>query len=533
MSSPVIAIGLDALPPTLLEQWIDQGELPFLARMMSEGSYARQKNFGLYRTENSWLNLLLGCSPETSHEWGHSDYQAGEYRMIENAACSFGRFPPFYALREKKRVAVFDIPLTCLADDVNGVQLLGWGTEVNQILRQSSPPGMMDDLIRRHGRHPVYDTLKVTAEGEETLSYRMPCAYDLENLRSVRDNLLDAVRQRTAIIRELMLAERWDLLLCAYAEIHTAGHIFWHIGRDHLLADRYRDAAGSDFMLDVMREIDTCLGGLLKDAPENTQIVLFSPHGMQANSLDLNLIIFLPEILYRWNTGKAAFRGMDSSGPVPEPHVRYTRHWSDEVRDLRTEHGREILNPPLLDANDGDPLDWDPSHWFEPLWPTLKAFKLPGYSEGLVRLNVRGRDGPEGIPPEDFAATCDELTEVFEALVDARTGDKLIDRVIRVRAPPFDGSEGLSPADLIVVWRDDICTDTIEHPTLGRVGPVPLFRTGGHSTEGFMLGKGSAFGNACRMPDITMTDVTATLLDLLDVEMPSHIDGRSVARTFA
>lgn len=48
----------------------------------------------------------------------------------------------------------------------------------------------------------------------------------------------------------------------------------------------------------------------------------------------------------------------------------------------------------------------------------MQAFVLPGYSEGLIRLNVQGRDGPSGMPPARFGAVCDELTELLGRLVD-------------------------------------------------------------------------------------------------------------------
>ena len=112
-----------------------------------------------------------------------------------------------------RRVAVFDIPLTQQVPDVNGVQLLGWGTEVNQILRQSSPPGLMDALIARHGRHPLYDSEHQADDGTQTMSYRIPSIYDMEQMRHTRDLLVAAVHQRTAIILDLMRMERYSELI--------------------------------------------------------------------------------------------------------------------------------------------------------------------------------------------------------------------------------------------------------------------------------------------------------------------------------
>ncbi len=529
MPAPVIAIGLDALAPGLLEAWTAEGKLPTLAKLMEQSLYARQRNFSLYRTENSWLTLLHGCSAETSHEWGHQDYDEGSYEFRERAAYEFKHYQPFYALGDRKRVAVFDVPLTGLVEGVNGVQLLGWGTEVNQILRESSPPDLMTRMIERHGRHPLYDTITNADDGSETLSYRIPCLYDMDIQRSIRDKLIVAVHQRTAMIRDLMRQERWDFLMAIYAEIHTAGHMFWHLSQPHPLHDTMQPLAGSDFLLDILQTIDADLALLIDEMPEDTQLLLFSPHGMQANSIDLYSMFFLPELLYRWSTGEAAFSGQASGTEVPAHRFDFRRHWSQEVWDLRSAHGDAILETPAEQEARHDPLDWDPGNWYRRAWPMMRAFTMPGYSEGLIRVNVAGRDGPDGVDPADFDKVCREIEHLVSEVVDPRTGRTVAQQVVRVRSTPWEDTVDRSPADLMVLWHDDLTADSVEHPRLGQIGPIPYFRSGGHATEGFVIARGPGFTPGLRVDGISTPDVTATILDRLGVAIPDHVDGRPIA----
>jgi predicted AlkP superfamily phosphohydrolase/phosphomutase len=155
---------------------------------------------------------------------------------------------------------------------------------------------------------------------------------------------------------------------------------------------------------------------------------------------------------------------------------------------------------------------------------------LPGYSEGLVRINVAGRDGESGIAPEEFDATCAELIELIEGLADGRTGEPLAEEIIRVRETPEEGGEEQSPADLMVLWREKICTDVAAHPRFGSIGPVPFFRSGGHATEGFLLASGPSFERGRRLPDLETADVTATLLDRLGIAVPEHVGGRPIGK---
>lgn len=409
MSFPIMLIGIDSLSPDLLEKWMAQGALPNLSRLRNQSTYAIQKNFSLYRTENSWLTFLHGCSAESSEEWGHQDYQTGDYATTERASYGFAKYPPFYALCQQLRIAVFDVPLTGLVENVNGVQVLGWGTEVNQCLQESSPTGLVAELIQKHGRHPVYDQVFKSTGDSTTLNYRVPSIYDLNGLRQLKDRLIDAVGQRTDIILDLMRREAWDLILCVYAEAHSALHLLWHLSQPHPLYASLGTQIHGDFLLEVVQAIDTGIGILLAEIPADQQLLVFSPHGMQANTLDIYSMLFLPELLYRWSTGQAALCEGEAGALPPALKLDYTRHWREEIWALRTDHGDEVLESPFQQEVRKDPLDWDPGNWYRSCWPKLRAFALPGYSEGLVRINVQGRDGPDGIPAAEFDSVCKTL----------------------------------------------------------------------------------------------------------------------------
>jgi predicted AlkP superfamily phosphohydrolase/phosphomutase len=47
--------------------------------------------------------------------------------------------------------------------------------------------------------------------------------------------------------------------------------------------------------------------------------------------------------------------------------------------------------------------------WYQPAWPRMEAFALPSFSEGYVRLNVRGRERDGIVDPADFGRTADEV----------------------------------------------------------------------------------------------------------------------------
>jgi predicted AlkP superfamily phosphohydrolase/phosphomutase len=163
----------------------------------------------------------------------------------------------------------------------------------------------------------------------------------------------------------------------------------------------------------------------------------------------------------------------------------------------------------------------------------MKAFALPSFSEGYVRLNVKGREAEGIVDPADYDTACSEVSADIMRLTDARTGKPAVKRVIRTRVGPHgpaaDG-ERPSDADLIVIW-DGVPIDVVDHPTAGRIGPVPFKRSGSHVHRGFLLAAGPGVAAGRRFPEGHALDIPPTILALLGAPVPAHFDGRPLPLT--
>ena len=82
------------------------------------------------------------------------------------------------------------------------------------------------------------------------------------------------------------------------------------------------------------------------------------------------------------------------------------------------------------------PIGHQPPIWYQPAWPRMRAFALPTYSDGFVRVNVLGREAHGLVAASDYEAVCDELTRALHDLVDARSGAPIVKEVVRTRRPP-------------------------------------------------------------------------------------------------
>jgi hypothetical protein len=119
------------------------------------------------------------------------------------------------------------------------------------------------------------------------------------------------------------------------------------------------------------------------------------------------------------------------------------------------------------------------------------------------------------------------------ALTDARTGKPAVKRIVRTRVgpdgPAVDG-ERPSDADLIVIWNG-VPIDVVDHPSAGRIGPVPFKRSGSHVHRGFLMAAGAGVVAGGQLPEAHALDIPPTILALLGAPIPPHFDGKPLPLT--
>ena len=544
---PIVAIGLDAADPKLIEQWLAAGHLPNISQLKESGTYSRLHNWVNYQngeaefssTEPLWVMMATGCLPDKTGFWDTITYEPETYQVGCDAVYGgydYQEYKPFYALSDEYRVAAFDVPVTRVCPEVNGIQITGWGGHHPFYPSESHPPNLLPNIVEKYGENPVYRKDN-------------GIWWDKEYFQWVTDSVKSSVATRAKICSDLLQRSDWDLFITGFGETHTLGHDLYNLSQpDHpLFAHTNQIDRQGDPMLAGYQQIDRAVGEIVSSAPENAHILLFAVHGMGANHTDLLSMMLLPEVMYRFNyPGKAALGKGDLNRPAPPVITKNIRGgWSAEVwrqvyeanplrkfwetwthkKFLRgSKHG--LLSPyPLLEEN--VELGWMPAVWYSPLWSEMKAFALPAYADGHIRINLRGRERDGVVALEDYDKVCDEIIDVLSRLTDGRSGKRLVKEVIRTRKTPLDRDPKLPDPDLVVVWHT-IATDLVDSPDLGRIGPITYNRPGGHRENGFLMAAGPRIAAGAELQSGRAVDVGATILDLMGAKIPNYFDGKSL-----
>ena len=547
IKTPVIAIGLDAADPQLMEAWMSQGYLPNLNQIRQQGVYRRLHNSIDYQdgttefssTEALWVAMITGCLPHKTGFWDAATYNPQNYEVCCDpvyGGYDYQEYKPFYALGENYRVAAFDLPVTRVVPNVRGTQITGWGGHHPFYPSESQPVELLSEIETKYGKNPVYQLDNGVW-------------WDRKYFKWVTESVKHSIETRAQICCDLLQQDDWDLFIVGFGEIHTLGHDLYHRSQpDHPLHEYINqiDPAG-DPLLEGFQQVDRAVGKIIAQAPENATIVLFSGHGMGANVTDLLSMAVMPEVMYRYNfPGKVALKAGDINRPAPPTITRNIRNgWAADVWGLLYEpnpikrlwrtwthkkflrgdkHG--LQSPHRLMAEDSA-LGWMPAMWYQSLWPQMKAFALPAFADGYIRINVQGRECGGIVAPADYDAVCAEIAEMLYLLQDGRTRQPLVKQVVRTRTSPLDDDAKLADPDLIVVWHE-IPTDVVDHPDLGRIGPLTYNRSGSHREHGFLMASGSGITPGADLTPGGAVDVGATILDLMGADIPSHFDGKSL-----
>ncbi len=532
LNRKTVAIGLDCPNNAMFEDWLQRGLLPNIAALRKESSQGVLSHYKKYSNQNSWIPFLTGRSLDTIDYW-ISTYKPKSYENSNTCLYNLHDHQPFYAVGNQANVIMFDLPVA-ISNKVRGIQVAGWASELNETFPASEPPSALEHIHQKYGMDPKLEgALKFYNKDLDChgLSYRVPSSYDVEGLKSFRDKILASTAARGEICREFLQRDDWDLFVSVFSEIHVGGHTLWHLSQQHPLAAMSEDFE-SDPLLEIYQAVDHEIGLIAKLVGKHNDLVVYSVDSLVNDCLENARSLFLPEFLYRWSfPGKAALADGDAGAQAPEIRMDYPLHWKDEVWKLRTNAGDKDLQSPQEQSEKNDTFNWQPANWYKTVWYKMKAFALPSVADGNIRINVKGREIDGIVEPADYQRTCDEIIQRLSELVDARTGRAMVERVVTVRSDPFENNSRQSPADLIVLWQEEAPTDVVDSPLVGRIGPVPYFRPGGHQKQGSKIENFFMIRSPNCTPETYFTegsleDLPATILSRMGIAIPEHFDGR-------
>jgi predicted AlkP superfamily phosphohydrolase/phosphomutase len=527
----VLVIGLDGFDIGFAERLMAQGELPALRAFRDRSARFLLDHGVATRTGLAWEHFASGLTPESAQRSSVVTFDPSTYAAWQEGA----RFEPFLA-RLDARCVVFDAPYVDLAKAPDMSGIVAWGAH-DPGLAPTAHPG---ELIAEIPCYPGRDWL-----------YGVPWP-SVKQTKGMGAALAEGIALRSRVANWL-LADRfpdWDLAVVVASEPHAAAEAFWHgVEPTHPLHGHASAPFAAEALTNVYREADRFVATLVETF-HAAHVVVFSMNGMGPNDSDIASMVLLPELMFRWARHSALlavpveWSNVPATCPVladDESWDRASAGWYPSARErpamkragvrllprrLKQRLGlsrdapvQRSLSPPAR------ALEWQPATRYREWWRQMGAFALPSFYDGRIRVNLRGRERDGIVDPSNYATVLEELESLIRQCRDPRTGESAVETVER----PSESDPtmlGDTESDLVVVWNKSLCA--LEHPEYGLIGPVPYFRTGGHTGPyGFALVEGSraAIGDYGVR---SAFDVAPTVVDLVSASRLEGMDGRSL-----
>ncbi len=266
----------------------------------------------------------------------------------------------------------------------------------------------------------------------------------------------------------------------------------------------------------MYRACDAAVGRLVAAAGEATSLLVFSLHGMGANTSRAEL---LPAML------EGVLQGRAPAAAAPRPALQRLRR----LLPVEVRHAVKSRLPQA--AQDRLTRFWrTPAGGLGP----QPAFCVQADQQGYVRLNQRQRERPGLVAPgAEREALLTRLAKGLSSFRDADRGTPVVARVERGdRVLPAGGRSHLLP-DLIVHWTDSpaAADRALRSDQLGTIlcpspGRNPDGRAGNHRDEGFLIAAGPGLPAGRGQDRADIRDLAPTVCALLGVPPPWPMEGR-------
>lgn len=504
--SKVIAIGLDAAEPRLIEKWIEEGYLKNLASLRKKSAYSRLKSSADWLAGSPWPTFYTGTMPG-EHGFYHYLQWKGSKMDYERPNEEWMPAIPFWRqLSDQVKVIEVDIPLTFPPSPIDGIIISNWASHDRIYPPTSYPKEKLNWVVKNFGNPPISDEVGGLQE------YK-----DLINLK---DELIHANQKEMELITSLIKNEEWDLFVSCFSSTHRAGHKFWNTTNIKGDLKTEEKEIFENALKEIYKSCDDAIGKILELLNDDVTIMVFSLHGMGVNTALADKI--LPKMISNVLSGKKETPNKNNVNLI-------TKLRNLIPLELRSE-ARKLLPVWLQDKMT--------TYWRMggTDWSKTKIFNLIADLQGYIRVNLLDRE-KEGIVKsgEEYDQICEKLIEGLKKFKDEETNESIIESVSRSDMI-YEKGEGFNNIpDILVKWKyksaasyKKIVSDeygVIEWPTPGK---NPDGRSGNHRPHGFLIVKGDKYESNSVLEEKHIIDLAPTILDHLNVPKASKMKGEII-----
>lgn len=266
-----VIIGLDGVPYRLIKELSQNGTMPNVGILISDGVFRQMESSIPEISSVAWSSIITGANPGKHGIFGFTDLAPESYRTIFPNFSSL-KAPPFWEQDNTTRSVIINVPITFPARELNGVLIAGF--VALDLTRATYPPSLVPQL--------------------KSMDYRIDVDFQRAN-ESASFFLTDlnrTLQARISAYRYLWKTEDWSTFMLVFTGTDRLMHFLWDAYEDN---DHIHHSA----FLDHFHQIDEAIGEIVQRMGDNDSIIMLSDHGFERLDKDIyvNYVLKQEELL--------------------------------------------------------------------------------------------------------------------------------------------------------------------------------------------------------------------------------------------
>ncbi len=492
---PLILIAIDGADDRLIHTWVKEGHLPTIASLMARGCYGKITGLDCITEHGSSLSLLSGVSRSVHGYYFFRQLIPKTYQLSPYNFPDTGILPFWTQLKNSnKKVAIIDAPDSVIVPDIEGLQVANWATHyaaLGFLFPCAEPPELLADVRKIFGKQiSISEFSPKSSLAQDLMMYQ---------------RALERIEKKGELCRELSQRDNFDLISLGFYESHTSAHYFW----------KYLKAAQDNQLKNAIREIyqaiDTQIGLLLQELPQQANIVIYSAFGMEDSYPTTGLIPdFCQKLGYQVLLPPSQKQSLK---PLPLVRRLLPQSWREAISQrLPLSVQERLINDNFANTTD---------------WKKTRAFAIPSLYTSFIRINLEGRE-PQGIVKlKDYYDLLAEIETELKQLIDPITNQPAIKQIVKT-AEWFNTEQPEHLPDLFIEWQPaQHFLERLIHPQ-AEITQTKFFyhRDSYHSQNGFMAAAGESIKVKGNIQEIDLLDLAPSCLNLMGIDVPYNLTGR-------
>lgn len=506
----VLVIGLDGATWTVLTPWLEDGSLPNLEKLRQAGCWGELRSTIPPLSAPAWSTFATGKNPgkhsvfhfTRSNNSGTANPSKPE--IVDSRSIKSSTVWDILGHHQRK-VGVINMPMTYPPRPVNGFMVTGLLTPPGASIF-TYPPELSSKLTDYQIDLDRFIAHKPFARDTDSPPHIEPSLELMQEFHSMMEK-----RARAALA--LMKSEPWDLFMLVFTGTDRMGHYLWPYHRAAIANDSSEARQLYQAVHNYYARLDEFIGRLIEEAGEGITVLVISDHGM---GLRPTRRVYCNNWLYQ--------RGWLS---IKTDGIRVTNPdgWLRRLGLPRDKIGRIVLRIPGLASSRlvkkavesrSATVDVEQS----------QAYCVPIYNNIMgIRINPTS---------ERKEVLRQEIMQELEKIVDSETGQGVVQEVYKgedyYRGPYTD-----NVPDILVVMKPDYsCSPYLGHYSAVVTKLLATSDGGGHRLDGIFIASGpDVLSNHELLTNLAIEDVAPTLLYLMDLPVPTDMDGRVLTEILA